>query len=82
MHATLRDDTLNTGPHLLDIVFVQNLVKRHSVEKIRVREMLVVGVAVEMTDFTHNLIGVQQPSVRTVEGQTYDGVFEDCLVLR
>ena len=82
MHATLRDDTLNTGPYFLNIVLVQNLVERHSVEKIRIREMLVVGVAVEMTNFTHNLIGVQQPSVRTIEGQTYDGVFEDCLVLR
>ena len=68
MQTTFRDDTLNTSPHFLDIVFVQNLVERHSVEEIRIREMLVVSVAVEMTYFTHNLIGIQQPSVRTIEG--------------
>ena len=43
--------------------------------------MLVVGVAVEMTDFTHNLIGIQQPSVRTVERKTDDGMLKDLAVL-
>ena len=77
----LRHHALRTNPKFLGIVFVTTLAERRHVEQIGRREEFISLIIVKMTYFTHNPVGIKQPAVSRIEGQTDDGVLEYLLIL-
>ena len=71
---------MRTTPIFGEVIAVEHLVEGEQVEKIVVREEGIVNLAVEVTDGTHLLVGIQQPAVRGIEGEADDGMLENLLI--
>ena len=76
-HVTLGDDTQRAGPVVLWVHMIQHLVEGCHIKEVHLREELVARIAVEMTDLTHDAVGIHEPAVGGIERHADDGVLED-----
>ena len=76
-HVSLRNDTQRAGPVVFRMHMIQHLVEGRYIKEIHLREELVARIAVEVTDLTHDAVGIYKPAVGGVERHTDNGVLED-----
>ena len=76
-HISLGNNAERTPPIVIQMMAVQHLIERKDVKEIGVREVGIAILAVEVTDFTHDAVRIQQPAIGRIERQTDDGVLEN-----
>ena len=59
---------------------IQHFVEGRHIKEVHLREERIARIAVEMTDLTHDAVGIHEPAVGGIERHADDGVLEDRLI--